>query len=351
MIYQMLTGQLPRGVWKPPTQHTECDPQWDEIVSHAMQTDPKDRYQQASEIKTDVGSIPLPSAAEREASWSAVGSDSATPLSSRPKSRAPLLFGLIIGAVVLGIGAFFALKKPQEWSAQSSVRSDSSEQTSTTAQGTLEKSAPLLTGTVDLLTLADVVKDAEGGTWLREGTDLIVAGIPRTEGRGGLRFAFALPVHVKGSYQIEVEFTKHGPAGTVSLHLPLSADRSVVAHLQEFYPYAGLAEVRGYNTRKPENPTRTPHKLENERRYRAMVQVQLKGDQAEVAVTFEGKPLFRFKGPVMDLDSRNFSLADPTRPGMRSIDPVTWHSVRITPLEGGTLTPVRPVMGVPDVKP
>jgi hypothetical protein len=59
MIYQMITGQLPRGVWKPPSQRAEVAPHWDDIVSRAMQSDPCDRYQQASEVKTDVSSIPL----------------------------------------------------------------------------------------------------------------------------------------------------------------------------------------------------------------------------------------------------------------------------------------------------
>jgi serine/threonine protein kinase len=339
MIYQMLTGQLPRGVWKPPTQHTECDPQWDEIVSHAMQTDPKDRYQAASEVKTDVSQI--------------LDGRAAAPSATLPKSRAPLLFGLITGAVVLGIGAFFALKKPHEWSAQaSSVRSESSEQTSTNAQGTLEKSAPLPTGTVDLLTLADFVKDAEGGIWRREGADLIVGESPETAGSRGVRFGFALPVRVKGSYQLEVEFTKHGPMGTVCLVLPLPDGRSVVAHFQEANPYAGLVQVRGYKTREAENPTRVPHRLENERRYRGAVKVLLKGDQVEIAATFEGKPLFQFQGPVTDLESsRLLTMTDPARPGLRSIDPVTWHSVRITPLDGGTLTPVRDGVAMPAAKP
>ena len=59
MIYQMITGQLPRGVWKPPSQRADVSSQWDEIVGRAMQSDPSDRYQQASEVKTDVSSIPL----------------------------------------------------------------------------------------------------------------------------------------------------------------------------------------------------------------------------------------------------------------------------------------------------
>ena len=105
--------------------------------------------------------------------------------------------------------------------------------------------------------------------------------------------------------------------------------------------FAGLIFVRGLSLKEADNPTRVPHQLVNERRYRAAVEVILKGDKADITATFEGKPLFRFLGPVADLDSLRFGMADPARPGLKSMDPVTWHSARITPLDGGTVTPVR----------
>ncbi len=206
-------------------------------------------------------------------------------------------------------------------------------------------SAPLV---VDLLALADVKKDAEGGLWSRQGTDLLVAGDPASERNGGIRFGFALPVRVTGSYKLDVEFTRHGPRGTISLVLPLPNNRSVAAHFQEASPYAGLASVRGYNTRDKENPTRTPNQLEDGRRYRASVQVVMNGDQADITATLEGKPLFRFQGPAADLDGRaKLGFTDTARPGMKSIDPVTWHSVRITLLDGGKLTPARDDVALP----
>lgn len=57
MIYQMITGTLPRGVWKPPSARGAVAPQWDQIIIRAMQHDPADRYQQASEVKKDVSGI------------------------------------------------------------------------------------------------------------------------------------------------------------------------------------------------------------------------------------------------------------------------------------------------------
>jgi serine/threonine protein kinase len=110
MIYQMITGELPRGVWKAPSQRAQVDTQWDDIVSHAMQSDPSDCYQQASEIKTDVSSITLKTAAKSDPSplgGERLGEGSA---SRTRKSRIPLFSGIISLAAALAIGAFFGLR-------------------------------------------------------------------------------------------------------------------------------------------------------------------------------------------------------------------------------------------------
>ncbi len=57
MMYQMITGELPRGAWVRPSKTAEVDPRWDEIVSHAMQRKPEDRYPSASAVKSDVSQI------------------------------------------------------------------------------------------------------------------------------------------------------------------------------------------------------------------------------------------------------------------------------------------------------
>lgn len=54
MLYEMLTGDLPRGAWTPPSQRTAAPARLDEVVTRAMQTEPDRRYQQASEVKAAV---------------------------------------------------------------------------------------------------------------------------------------------------------------------------------------------------------------------------------------------------------------------------------------------------------
>ena len=137
MIYEMITGQLPRGVWKPPSQRAEIAPQWDDIVSRAMQSDPKDRYQQAREVKTDVSSIPHVSADQRSAQGGArpPAGRSAVQSSGQPfagvtkvnaKPRAPVIIRLSVGLAVVASGLFFTLRKLQQgWATAPSVVADS----------------------------------------------------------------------------------------------------------------------------------------------------------------------------------------------------------------------------------
>lgn len=63
VFYEMLTGELPLGRFAPPSQKVQVDVRLDEVVLHALEKEPKRRYQQASEVKTDVETIasgPLP---------------------------------------------------------------------------------------------------------------------------------------------------------------------------------------------------------------------------------------------------------------------------------------------------
>ncbi|MBX7210017.1 MAG: SUMF1/EgtB/PvdO family nonheme iron enzyme [Verrucomicrobiaceae bacterium] len=59
MLYQMLTGEIPRGLFLMPSVKTngEIDPRFDKIITRAMQTDREARYQQATEIRKDLDVI------------------------------------------------------------------------------------------------------------------------------------------------------------------------------------------------------------------------------------------------------------------------------------------------------
>ncbi len=57
MLYEMLTGRRPHGIFDPPSMKVQVDVRLDEVVIKAMRQEPERRYQQASEMRTDVDRI------------------------------------------------------------------------------------------------------------------------------------------------------------------------------------------------------------------------------------------------------------------------------------------------------
>jgi serine/threonine protein kinase len=57
VFYEMLTGELPVGRFAAPSQKVHVDVRLDEVVLRALENNPERRYQQASEVRTDVESI------------------------------------------------------------------------------------------------------------------------------------------------------------------------------------------------------------------------------------------------------------------------------------------------------
>ncbi|HBJ86312.1 MAG TPA: hypothetical protein DDZ88_21145, partial [Verrucomicrobiales bacterium] len=58
MLYQMLTGEVPRGAFKPATARLPgLDPRFDPIILKAMQSDREERYQSSTELRRDLDVI------------------------------------------------------------------------------------------------------------------------------------------------------------------------------------------------------------------------------------------------------------------------------------------------------
>ncbi len=57
VFYELLTGELPVGRFPPPSRKVEIDVRIDDIVLRTLEKEPGLRYQQASELKTDVVSF------------------------------------------------------------------------------------------------------------------------------------------------------------------------------------------------------------------------------------------------------------------------------------------------------
>ncbi|MGA2051669.1 MAG: serine/threonine-protein kinase [Opitutales bacterium] len=57
VFYEMLTGELPLGKFAVPSQKAAMDQRLDDVVLRALEKEPQQRYQQASEVKTAVETI------------------------------------------------------------------------------------------------------------------------------------------------------------------------------------------------------------------------------------------------------------------------------------------------------
>jgi len=57
VFYEMLTGELPLGKFAPPSRKVQIDVRLDEVVLRTLEKEPDRRYQQASQVKTEVETI------------------------------------------------------------------------------------------------------------------------------------------------------------------------------------------------------------------------------------------------------------------------------------------------------
>lgn len=93
MLYQMLTGEIPRGIWTLPGMKLGTDPRFDAIITKAMQTDREVRYQTAGDIRRDLDTIlttpraVLVAQQQQQAESAAKAIQARKPTSSAPKQR------------------------------------------------------------------------------------------------------------------------------------------------------------------------------------------------------------------------------------------------------------------------
>ena len=126
MIYEMLTGQVPKGVWEPPSKLSGTDARLDEVVTTAMQSDPEKRYQHVSDMTLIIQKLlehgevlagfdtPRPRPADRKpAGPSANVSTIRLDVEARTRQWRKTLGVAAATAVVMAVG-FYAIKKPHQ---------------------------------------------------------------------------------------------------------------------------------------------------------------------------------------------------------------------------------------------
>jgi predicted Ser/Thr protein kinase len=114
VFYEMLTGDLPLGKFSPPSRKYQLDVRLDDVVLRALENDPARRYQQASEVKTQVENIagspapaapPAPAPEQKFLRWAgfplAVERDGVRKVNRREALKA---FGILFGVLTVVFG-------------------------------------------------------------------------------------------------------------------------------------------------------------------------------------------------------------------------------------------------------
>jgi serine/threonine protein kinase len=162
MLYQMLTGHIPRGRFELPSgMIPKVDKGFDAIVDKAMQTDLEKRYSTATEMKTAVEQV-----------CSASVPDASSPshrdgLQAGSKSRKPLLL-VAAATLVLGTAAWFLMDEPTE----AESRPGSPPSVSATVSPT---TSALEAKAIRLWDAPDKVPVATGISWQEEAMSLVGA--------------------------------------------------------------------------------------------------------------------------------------------------------------------------------
>ena len=101
MLYEMLCGQRPSGAFDPPSHRVQVDVRLDDVVIKAMQQQPERRYQQVSEMKTDVDRIRTTPEQRKPA--------------PKPKSKSPVAAAVIAVCLTLAsVAGVLAWKKAHQ---------------------------------------------------------------------------------------------------------------------------------------------------------------------------------------------------------------------------------------------
>jgi serine/threonine protein kinase len=266
MLYEMLTGRVPRGAWKMPSAQVEgLDPRYDALIERAMDSDRESRFQKAAEISATIYEIATtqpPGASRPKLAMGTAPSANAAaakertrpqpPAPAKGKAPAPraaskspvgLIVGLAGGAVAVGLTTFliFKSKDPEPAVAPSPPASQAAEQRIvaptpppapvTTPDPVPAVPAPKVTtpspspvvahpntppaapipfdtaGWTDLLATADVARDTISGKWERTSGGLLL----QNDGRHVL-LEFQPPPSEEYDYLIE--FTVPGKETT-----------------------------------------------------------------------------------------------------------------------------------------
>ncbi|MEM7145612.1 MAG: serine/threonine-protein kinase [Verrucomicrobiota bacterium] len=322
MLYELLTGTIPRGMFQPPSQkNPDLDPRLDTVISNAMQSERDGRYQSVTELWQHIDEIrnsPSPAAVQQQAEQTgrvaikpdplgptqkvSVSPATATkiPHAKEKKSNATLWFTVTaVIAVLLIVGGIITLnssKAPPTTTADDAppqiAKIENQEPETKTPPPTSTPDPPPLPGNndpIDLLTLLDPANLAQAN-WQQTETGF--------ENQTGSATLLSFPLAISGSYRIDATLTPIEAPDSIMLSFPVGKAR--VSMVFGGFPvegyYSGLDMISGQ--RPPVNPTGIQGlQLEPGRDYKLEIDVRIKGADAEITVAVDDETIVTWSGP------------------------------------------------------
>ena len=105
VFYELLTGELPIGRFAPPSRKVQIDVRLDEVVLRALEKEPEQRYQHASDVKTAIEQM---SAAGPVPTWQPGGTPGAIPPGLVPSLMVTAIGG-VFGSLTMAVGVALAV--------------------------------------------------------------------------------------------------------------------------------------------------------------------------------------------------------------------------------------------------
>lgn len=271
MLYNMLTGEIPRGIFKMPSLKNGSDPRFDAIIAKAMEPQPEERYQKAFDIRRDLDEIQT------------------TPIDIAEEPQKKSGRGMVIGTVtVLVMSVFFTLKKPAPPGIPLPLPMNVDQQT------------------IDLLELVDVGRDAIMGKWT-----MTADGWELTDGDLGL---LEFPYGVPEEYDFEIEFTLKTQGNNVNQYISAQGHGFVWklnAHTHDSLTH----NFKLLDENLARDATEVREELQLDIRHRSTIEVR-KGSLREL---LDGKEIVKWTGDFSRFSMESSTkLHDPYHIGMGS---------------------------------
>lgn len=389
MIYEMLTGSVPRGAFLPPSKKAGVDVRFDEIVQKAMDPDPETRSQHVTDVSRSLSEIlknPEGTSPIQPRRQMALKTVQGSPVRSKEKaveadnppvtrSKVPLIAGLVsVALAALSVVGYLTWKnRPADESIPGPVAVAEPEKfmepppvpppetpaingSELAVTSPVPETLPSPEATPETLDMPADLPAGDGflsiggrdlaiigGDWTADGNILKSAAAANEEIHPRIQY----PAEIPENFELTVEFTRVNGGNDIAFNLPVG-DTAVTLQLSSLSRYLGLSTVGDLPVEDAGNPTRIPFLLENDRSHRLVASVNNEGPSATIRASINDEPVLDWSGDRSRLRPRaEWVMPDPQKLGIGSTANARFDRVDIRPITPATV-PAPPASDSPE---